>query len=74
MTTVGKMLVLAGGILVVAGLVLMLWDRIPFAGKLPGDIDIRRDNFRIVIPITTCILLSLLVSLIVWIASHWRGK
>ncbi len=74
MTSVGKMLVLAGGILVVAGLVLMVWDRIPFVGKLPGDIDIRRDNFRIVIPITTSILLSLLVSLILWIVSHWRGK
>ena len=68
------MLVLAGGILVVAGLVLMVADRLPVLGKLPGDIVIRKDQFRVIIPVATSILLSLLVSLILWIASHWRGK
>jgi hypothetical protein len=74
MQMVGKMLVLMGGLIVLVGIVLMFSDRIPFLGKLPGDISIKRDNFQFYFPITTGIMLSLLVSLILWIVSHYRGK
>ena len=74
MATAGKMLILAGGILVLAGLVLLFADRIPFIGELPGDIVIRKEHFRLYVPLTTSILLSALATLILWAVSHWRGK
>ena len=74
MQMVGKMLVLMGGLIVLVGIVLMFSDRIPFLGKLPGDISIKRDNFQFYFPITTGIILSLIVSLILFIVSHYRGK
>jgi len=74
MQMMGKMLVLMGGLIVLVGIVLMFSDRIPFLGKLPGDIFIKRDNFQFYFPITTGIILSLLVSLILWIVSQYKGK
>ncbi len=74
MQMVGKMLVLMGGLIVLVGIVLMFSDRIPFLGKLPGDISIKRDNFQFYFPITTGIILSLVVSLILWIVSHYKGN
>ena len=74
MQMMGKMLVGVGSVIVLVGIVLMSSDRIPFLGKLPGDIVIKRDNFQFYFPITTGVILSLLVSLIVWIVSHYRGK
>jgi hypothetical protein len=60
----GKFLAMAGLLLFVVGVLLMLFPKIPFLGKLPGDIYIRRDNFSLYFPVTTCILLSILLSLI----------
>ncbi len=74
MQMMGKMLVLMGGLIVLVGIVLMFSDRIPLLGKLPGDISIKRDNFQFYFPITTGIILSLLVSLILWIVSQYKGK
>ena len=74
MQVMGKMLLLAGLLLVAAGGALMFFDKIPFLGKLPGDISVKRDHFQIFIPITTSILLSGIVSLIVWVLSSLRGK
>jgi Protein of unknown function (DUF2905) len=74
MQVAGKMLVLFGGILAAIGLLLMFSDRIPFLGKLPGDITIRKDNIQVFFPITTSIVLSVLISLVLWVISHWRGK
>ena len=74
MQTMGKVVVLAGGFVVLIGIVMMFSDKIPFLGKLPGDISIRRDNFQLYFPITTSIVLSILVSVILWIFSHFKGK
>jgi len=70
----GKSLVFFGVIMVVVGLVLMFSDKIPFLGKLPGDIHIKKDNFEFFFPITTSILLSLLLSALLWIIAYLRGK
>jgi uncharacterized protein HemY len=51
-------------VLVAVGL---LWLVVPSLGRLPGDVAIERDNVRIYIPITTCLLLSLLLTAIVWL-------
>ena len=63
----GKLLILLGLILVVLGLFLTWGGKIPYLGRLPGDIHIHRDNFSFYFPLTTCILISLLLSLIFWL-------
>jgi len=74
MRDIGKLLLLSGGILVALGLLFMFSDRIPLIGKLPGDITIRRGSTQIIIPLASCIVLSVLISLILWAISLWRGK
>lgn len=61
-----RLLIIVGLALVVLG---MLWPVLPKLGlgRLPGDIVIERDNFRLYLPITTSILISLVLSLIVWL-------
>ena len=44
------------------GFVLLVWGRIPFVGRLPGDILLERQNFRLYFPLATCALLSVLFS------------
>ena len=73
MTGFGKSLVMFGGVMVVVGLVLMLSDKIPFLGKLPGDIHIKKGQSEFYFPIVTSLVLSLLLSAIFWIVS-WFGR
>ncbi len=63
MQEIGKGLIIFGAILIIAGLALTFFHRIPFLGKLPGDIIIHRDNFIFYFPLATSILVSLLLSL-----------
>jgi hypothetical protein len=63
-----KILIVAGIVLVVAGVLWMIGDRLGL-GRLPGDILIERDGTRIYIPITTSLLISALVSLVLWLMS-----
>jgi len=62
------MLIMAGLVLVAAGIIVTLAGRspIPF-GRLPGDIRIEGKNSSFYFPLTTCILISVLVSLVMWI-------
>lgn len=69
---VGKFLVFIGVLIVLLGVGLMFFDKIPFLGKLPGDIRIERENFKFYFPLTTSILVSILVSVILWLISHFR--
>ena len=62
--TLGKYLLIFGGILMIAGLVFMLADKIPFLGRLPGDILIRRKNFTFYFPIVTSIIVSIILSIL----------
>jgi len=70
----GKMLLIAGLLMAGVGVLLMFSDRIPFLGKLPGDIHLRRDNLEVWIPVTTSVVVSLLISLVLWIIVQLRGK
>ena len=63
----GKTLIVAGILLVAIGLLLTFGGKLNFIGKLPGDIRIERENFSFFFPLGTCILASLLLSLIIWI-------
>jgi hypothetical protein len=64
MAPLGKALVLLGLLLMVAGGLLWALGRVPYLGKLPGDMYIRRGNASFYFPLATCIILSLVVSAI----------
>lgn len=59
-----KILIISGLILIGLGLLFYLAGKIPFLGRLPGDIYIQKKNFVFYLPLATCVLLSLLISLI----------
>lgn len=63
----GKALVLAGLALVVVGLLVMAGGKVPFLGRLPGDIRIERENFSFYFPLGSCLLISGLLSLLFWL-------
>ena len=65
----GRMLVLIGAITVLFGVLLIFAHKIPFLGKLPGDIYISRKNFTFYFPLATSILVSAVLSLIMWLWS-----
>jgi hypothetical protein len=62
--SLGKILIIFGVCLVVIGLLLILGDKIPWIGKLPGDIYIKRDKFSFYFPLMTCIIISILLTLL----------
>lgn len=63
----GRYLIYAGIFLLVIGVLFLFGDKIPYIGKLPGDIYIKKKNFTFYFPIVTSILLSLLISLIIYL-------
>lgn len=63
----GKVLFLAGLVLVATGLFLMFGGKVPWIGRLPGDFRIERENFSFYFPLGTCLLISALLSLILWL-------
>lgn len=64
MPDVGKLLILVGAVIVVVGLALTFGPRIPFLGRLPGDIAIDRGNVHFYFPLATGLLLSLVLTII----------
>lgn len=63
----GKLLILLGTILILLGLLLTFAGKIPFLGKLPGDIRIERENVSFYFPLGTCLLISLILSVAYWL-------
>ncbi len=70
MKGLGYLLLITGGILAAAGLILILFPKIPFLGKLPGDIIIQKKNFSIHFPVVSCIIISVILSLVFWFFSR----
>ena len=73
MGELGRMLVLAGVVLVLAGVVVMAMGRanLPL-GKLPGDIIYRGKNTTFYFPLATSVLLSVLLSIVLYVLSRWK--
>ena len=69
----GWALLVLGLVIAGVGLVWILAPSIPRLGRLPGDIRIERENFRFYFPLVTCLLLSLVLSLVLWIIRLFRG-
>jgi hypothetical protein len=62
----GKSLIIIGAVIIAIGLVLTLSGKIPWLGRLPGDIVVQKKNFTFYFPLATSIILSLLLTLILW--------
>ena len=67
----GKWLILAGVMIALLGALMLLLGRIGLF-KLPGDLEFGSNNWRIYIPIASCILLSILLTLIMWLIHYFR--
>lgn len=68
----GRILILVGLVIAAIGVVILLAPRVPWLGRLPGDLVIRRDHVTIYLPLATCILLSLLLTGALWLVNWLR--
>ncbi len=67
-----KILIIAGILLILAGVIVHFLPRLPWLGKLPGDIVVDKGNFKFYFPITTSILISILLSIILFLINKAR--
>jgi hypothetical protein len=63
----GKFLIITGMVIVVLGGLLLLSGKVPWLGRLPGDIFIQKRNFTFYFPLATSIILSLIITVILWL-------
>ena len=66
MAGLGKTLIYLGLLLVVIGVILSFAGKLPWLGHLPGDISIEREHFSFYFPLVTCILISVIISLVLY--------
>lgn len=74
MEGIGKILLIVGGIVVILGLILVFSQHIPFLGKLPGDIFIKKDGFSFYFPIVALLTVSVVITVIVNVILHFMNK
>ena len=72
MPHLGKILIIFGAVLILAGILVYFWGRIPFFGKLPGDFVFKKDNVTIFVPLATMIIISVILTVILNLFG--RGK
>jgi len=72
MAEIGKMLLVFGLIFCILGIFFLIFPKIPYLGKLPGDILIKKENFTFFFPLTSSLLVSLVISLILIILQNLR--
>ncbi len=60
----GRILLLSGAFLLFLGLLLIFWSRLPFLGKLPGDMFLQKDGFQFFFPLVTCIIISIVLTVV----------
>ena len=70
--SLGRALMFFGVILVGFGLVLLVAPKVPWIGRLPGDVLIRREHFSFYFPLASCLLASVLLSLLLWLVGRFR--
>jgi hypothetical protein len=63
----GKMLIILGAVLVLIGLIITFAGNIPLLGRLPGDIHVKRDGVEFFFPIVTCIVISIIISALLYL-------
>lgn len=60
----GRILLLSGACLLFLGLLLIFWQRLPFLGRLPGDMFLQKGGFQFFFPLITCIIISIVLTII----------
>ncbi len=63
----GKILIVAGIVLFLVGVLFYWGEKLPWLGKLPGDVIIKKKNFTIYFPVASCLLISLLLTLVFFV-------
>ena len=72
--SVGKILLFCAIALAISGLLLLLGRKIPFLRRLPGDILVQKGNFRFFFPVVTCLLLSIVLTIVINLIIRLLGK
>ena len=67
MESLGKTLIVFGLVIVVVGVIVSFAPKIPWLGRLPGDIVIRRESFSFYFPLATCLLISAILTLVLYL-------
>lgn len=70
MPELGRMLVVMGVVIALLGVVLLFAGRVPGLGRLPGDIHVERGNWSLYFPLGTSIVLSVLLTLVLWLINR----
>jgi hypothetical protein len=74
MQLMGKVLLITGIFIAILGLLFIFREHIPFLGKLPGDITLKKDNFTLYFPFISMLLFSLVLTLIINLIIRLLGK
>ncbi len=67
MADLGRVLIVLGVVVAVVGVVLVVVGRVPWIGRLPGDIHVQRGNWTFYVPLGTSILVSIVLTLVLWL-------
>lgn len=70
MSELAKIFIVCGVLFLVVGVLILFVGKVPGIGKLPGDIMVKRENFTFYFPITTCIIISIILSIIIFLWKH----
>ncbi len=70
----GRILVVGGLVVVALGLLLLLGSRVPFLGRLPGDLHWQRDGVSVYVPLATSLLLSVVLSVVLTLVFRLTGR
>ncbi|HVN84946.1 MAG TPA: DUF2905 domain-containing protein [Candidatus Binatia bacterium] len=67
MRDIGRLLITFGVLLILIGAALSLAGKLPWLGRLPGDVYIKRDHFSFYFPLTTCVIVSVVLTLLMYL-------
>ncbi len=70
----GRLLILLGVSAVLVGLLLVFWEKVPFLGRLPGDILLQHENVQFFLPLGTCLVLSAVLTILLNFVIRLLGK
>jgi len=68
----GKIIIYLGILLIIFGVIIQFYPKIPYLGKLPGDIYIKRENFSFYFPLMTSIIVSIILTAVFYIISRFK--
>jgi hypothetical protein len=72
--SIGKYLIILGLIIFLGGVALTFFPKLNFFGKLPGDISIKGGNSSFYFPVVTCIVISVVLTLVFWLVNYFFKK